>query len=104
MEVAGLEGWVAENGAQEREVGADGGDGEGGEGPVHLREGNRARLAPDDQLGEQWIIVDGHFGALFDAAVDADARSAWLAIDVDPAGAGQESAFRIFRVDAALES
>src|SRR5262245_24616949 len=68
---------VVENLAVDGDGGLDAFDEELGEGTAHGRESLGSRRLPDEQLGEERIVVGRHAVALDDVRIDADAGAAW---------------------------
>jgi len=90
---------VADDAAQEREVGAHAADG----GLVEHGQQTQARflavLAPGDQLAEHWVVERRHRIALGNAAVDATARAIRrFTVEIEGAGGGEEIVVGVFGV------
>src|SRR5450756_836972 len=69
---------------------------------VHSLDCQLASRRPDDELGQQRIIMKSDVGAGFDAAIPADAGATWNVEIVDASRGRQKSMRRVFGRDAAL--
>ena len=94
---------VAQHPLVKRDVGLDAADLVLAQGPLEAPYGLRAVLAPDDELGDHGIVVDGNLRALVDAAVIADAESLGQPQSLDLSRARHEVGLRVLGADAAFD-
>ena len=103
VEGAGAELLVAQQGQEERHAGRHALDAQLGERAAQPVERLRAVRAPDDQLAEHGVVVDGHLAALVDADVVAHAGTLRPAQQLDAARRGREVAVGVLGVEPHLD-
>src|SRR5260221_2585880 len=64
----------------------------------------RTVLTIDNQFSDYWVVILRDLIAALDTAIDADARSSWLDKAGDRAGGRSKVIFRVFGIQAHLNS
>src|SRR5215472_8643952 len=91
---------VAENAAEQADVGTDTCDAVFVERTAKTRNGFFAAVAPGDQLAEQWIVVHRYGPAFIDAFIEADAGPGWRVTRNNLSGRRKEIMVGVFGVEA----
>ena len=71
--------------------------------PLQSRDRLRAVGPPDDQLRNQWVVVDRHFGLRFSPAVIAHPWAIGRPKGCDEAWGREEAGIRVLSIDAAFD-